>query len=259
MTGQATRANERILPSVGQSVREYFDAIYVINLPDRSDRREEMHRQLARIGLSFQTSNVFLFPACRPTDKGEFETTGARGCFLSHLRILENAAQRSLSRILVLEDDLNFVDDFSSRVHPLLRHLASSGWSIFYGGHRASVLCNARADTDTLMVVAPEIPIETTHFVGFQAPAIGSIATMLRLFLSRRAGDPEGGPMHVDGAYNWYRRLNPTNVTLAAVPELGYQRSSRSDVHAPAWADRAPLVRDAVAGLRRLKNRVRHG
>ena len=62
--------------------------------------------------------------------------------------------------------------------------------------------------------------------------------------------------MHVDGAYNWYRRLHPSELALAAVPELGYQRSSRTDVHRLGWADSTPLVKDTIAGLRRLRNRV---
>jgi hypothetical protein len=62
--------------------------------------------------------------------------------------------------------------------------------------------------------------------------------------------------MHVDGAYTWYRRLSPEDVTLAAVPELGHQRSSRTDIHDLRWFDRLPLVHDTVAGLRRLKNMI---
>ncbi len=44
-------------------------------------------------------------------------------------------------------------------------------------------------------------------------------------------GDETRGPMHEDVAYNWYHLANPDDVTLMEVLELGYQRSSRTDVH----------------------------
>jgi len=50
--------------------------------------------------------------------------------------------------------------------------------------------------------------------------------------------------MHVDGAYTWFRRTHPTRRTWVALPELGHQRQSRTDIHPLRWYDRWPLVRD---------------
>lgn len=72
--------------------------------------------------------------------------------------------------------------------------------------------------------------IGTTHFVTFQGEAIPAAVHYLEQILARPAGDPEGGPMHVDGAYNWFRRANPQFKTVLAVPELGFQRASRTDI-----------------------------
>ena len=230
---------------------EYFERTYVISLAERRDRQAEMDVQLQRIGLRLGAGNVALFSAIRPADKGEFETPGARGCFLSHLAVLEDAVKRSCARVVILEDDLNFARDFAARIDEVLRGLAGMPWSLFYGGHRI-----AGERPAGLWPVPPAIEVATSHFVAFQGAAIARAAGTLRRLASRPAGDPQGGAMHVDGAYNWYRRLNPADLALAAVPALGYQRSSRTDVHRPGWADRAPLVKDTIAGLRRLRNRV---
>jgi hypothetical protein len=57
--------------------------------------------------------------------------------------------------------------------------------------------------------------------------------------------------MHVDGAYGWFRKAEPSFRTLIATPEIITQRASRSDITARGWKDRLPLI-----GLvRRLKNR----
>ncbi len=97
---------------------ELFDAIYIINLPARTDRRSEMLEQFRRAGISEPETRLVFFEAVRPPDQGGFPTVGARGCFLSHLGVLKAAVAAGHSSILVLEDDLNFVDDFQAATAP---------------------------------------------------------------------------------------------------------------------------------------------
>jgi GR25 family glycosyltransferase involved in LPS biosynthesis len=80
----------------------------VINLECRKDRRAEMETQLRRIQWDAQ-----FFPAVRPPDAGDFQSIGARGCFLSHLAVLKRAALQN-DHAVIMEDDLNFSRDFSS-------------------------------------------------------------------------------------------------------------------------------------------------
>jgi len=61
--------------------------------------------------------------------------------------------------------------------------------------------------------------------------------------------------MHVDGAYGWFRYEFPSKATWLAVPQLGYQRSSRTDIHPLQWFDRIPGIRWAIEWLRQMKNR----
>jgi len=91
------------------SLLTLMDAIYVINLPYRTDRRAEIDVQLARAGLSLSHPKVHLFEAVRPDEPGPFPSIGARGCFLSHLGVLKDAAMRGFDKVLVLEDDADFM------------------------------------------------------------------------------------------------------------------------------------------------------
>ncbi len=59
--------------------------------------------------------------------------------------------------------------------------------------------------------------------------------------------------MYPDGAITWFRTHSPDVVTWVANPNLGWQRSSRSDIYPNRWFDRVPLVRELVAGARRVK------
>ncbi len=227
-----------------------FERIYVINLAERADRRREMADQLGRIGLRLDCEPVVRFNAVRPPEAGAFPSIGSRGCFLSHLGVLRSAAADGLERILVLEDDLNFAEGFEALAGPVAARLEVDDWSFFYGGYRLDdPLPGAPLDP-----VAPfEDGVGTTHFYALRGAVIGALADYLEGQLERPAGDPQGGPMHVDGAYCWFRRRHPEYRTLLAVPELGYQRLSRTDVHALRWYDRSIGVRNVVSLARRFR------
>ena len=232
---------------------DYFERIFIINLPARTDRRSEMAAQLKAIGLSLEKANIELFPAVRPDAPEGFPSIGARGCFMSHLGVLRSAQHLGLQRVAIFEDDLDFAVDFNARMPSLVQQLTATDWSIFYGGYRLTRPFDRPLDTG-LSAAGVDEAIETTHFIAFQGEAIAAAVQHLELLLGRPAGHPEGGPMHVDGAYNRLRRANPQFNTLLVIPELGFQRASRTDIHALRWFDATPLVRNGVAGMRWVKN-----
>ena len=229
-----------------------FDKVCIINLASRDDRRREMSEQLQRIGRDIGSANIELFAAVRPPDAGSFPNLGARGCFMSHLGVLRAAMAQRLDSVLILEDDLNFAADFPTRAQAVMGQLAAVDWSMFYGGYE--LLQPLAGQPQGCVRVGPDVPVRTTHFVALRGPAIASAVAYLEAMLSRPAGHPEGGPMHVDGAYTWFRRAHPQFQAWLAMPELGYQRASRTDIHALRWYDRWPGMRELVATLRRLNN-----
>lgn len=239
-------------PTAMQNSLGNFDRISIINLASRSDRRAEMAEQLGRIGLSITgNEKVRLVQAVRPEDAGDFPSIGARGCFMSHLSVLRDAAAARSDRILILEDDLNFSRDFATRAPTVWAHLEALDWAIFYGGYEMDRLPES---VDACVAISPTIVVRTTHFVGFKGAVIPALAKYLEAMLERSIGHPDGGPMHVDGAYSFFRRANPCYATLVAVPALGYQRASRTDIHALRWFDRMPGVRYITSAVRRARN-----
>jgi hypothetical protein len=218
------------------NITEYFQRIYVINLPQRRDRRREMARQLRMIGTGFSSSSVRLFEAVRPQTQDSFPSIGARGA--------------------ILEDDLDFIPGFSSKFGAVAEELGREDWSMFYGGYVLPDSSQPQSNR-ALIPADPSLRIQTAHFIALRGPAIGEVVDYLETLLARPGGDPRGGPMHVDGAYSWFRQAFPQRLTLLATPQLGFQRSSRSDIHDLRWFDRVPGFRHTVAGLRQIRNRVR--
>ncbi|MBB1161835.1 glycosyltransferase family 25 protein [Aquariibacter albus] len=234
---------------------DLFDRIVVINLPDRADRRREIDAQLQRIDLRLGQGVVKLFAAVRPDDAGDFPSRGARGCFLSHLGVLREAREAGVRRLLILEDDCDWVRGLDAATWRTAWSSAEGmGWDIAYGGHQALHLPPV---ADRWQAVDSRAPVQTTHCLAFSARGIERAVVHLETMMARKPGDPRGGPMHVDGAYTWLRTDHPDLRTVAAVPPLADQRPSRTDIHDLRWFDLTPGVRTLVSLLRRLRHRLR--
>lgn len=234
--------------------------IVVINLPHRADRRTEFAAQLRRIGLSFDDPHVHLHAAFRPEAADGFPSIGARGCFISHLQVLKGALASGAERVLICEDDLDFTEAFGARLSEARRVLDTQPWDIFYGFlPEATAHSLPPGQTAAVVPLAPEQPVICAHFVSFSRQAVESLVPYLEAILTRQPGDPAGGPMHVDGAYNRFRAEHPEIRGMAARVALGIQRASTTDIAEQSLKDRLPVVRDLMRLARRLKNaRGRH-
>jgi hypothetical protein len=236
-----------------------FDQVRIIHLTERADRQRDLEAEFHRLGVAIDGRHIAYFPAIRPADEGPFPTRGAHGCFLSHLGLLRAARSAGARSVLILEDDLNFARDFADRLAQVL----SSSADIARAG-----LCHFGYDwvgeapaqktlPAGLCALEPEQPLRCAHFMSVDGAALQALVPYLEAMLARPSGDPEGGPMHVDGAYNWFRRSHPEMAAALWVPPLGYQRSSRTDIHRLSWLEALPGSAVVLGPLRALKNKLR--
>lgn len=237
----------------------FFERTYVVNLPDRQDRRRDITKELANVDISFAPNSVEIFPAIRPETAGEFPSVGARGCFLSHLSILKHAREQNVSNVLVIEDDLAISKTLVAQQSALIEQLQGQDWGMVYFGHNLTdhklpgKHLNDRSREQGSHLQRYTMGIQTTHFYGVNGQILDRLIAFLEQVQQRPAGHPDGGPMHVDGAYSIFRAQNPDITTLIAEPNLGSQRSSRSDINASSWYDYMPLVRDVANAARGAK------
>jgi GR25 family glycosyltransferase involved in LPS biosynthesis len=168
--------------------------------------------------------------------------------------MLRDAVSQNFERILIFEDDLNFVPDFNERMTDVIATLKGEDWSMFYGSYAMEPPPQPIAGKALIQIKSTD-SIRNSDFVSFRGPAIRQTVSYLETLMSRPAGDPAGGPMHVDGAYGRLRYEFPSIKTMLAAPPLGYQRSSRTDIHPLRWFDRTPVVRQTIGLLRKLRNK----
>ena len=112
---------------------QYFDRIYLINLKRRSDRLEKFFQGIAphvTTTWSIEVVEAVDGPAVRP-DLG-YEA-GKWGCAMSHKRVHELIMESNDQKVLILEDDCEFFDDFEEKFASALEDLPNT-WDMFYLG-----------------------------------------------------------------------------------------------------------------------------
>jgi hypothetical protein len=235
---------------MNMNLADLFGCTYIINLPDRHDRRRAITRELRRAGMPWEAGRVELFSAERVSEAAGFPNPGVRGCFHSHLRILEQAQQRKLDSILIMEDDL-VISPLVREHQDQLAALLQQPWDVVYLGHVESVPTDLPLRLKTFSG-----PLMTCHFYAVKALARDRLIEYLKKAESRPAGHPDGGRMHLDAALTMFRQANPDVITLIAEPNLGWQRPSRSDIHS-TWMQRTPVFREAYDVARQLRRGLR--
>ena len=224
---------------------EFFERTYIINLPERTDRLREIKEEFARLGVELTPGKIEIFPASKVEDAGMFVSRGLHGCFLSHLAVLKHAMKEGLKNVLVIEDDLAMSDRLPLDEARLVESLQSREWSIVYLGNLLHPLGNA-----PIFFLDCSIPLIGAHFYGVQGSVLPALVEFFEPIETRPAGHPDGSGVSPDGVLNMFRERHPELKTLIALPNLGHQRSTRSDI-SPKWFDRVP-------GLRQLANLARY-
>jgi len=92
---------------------------FYINLEHRTDRKEHVENELEKIGIKATRFNAIKM------------TNGAIGCSMSHLKILEDAKKNKLDHVLIVEDDITFLDSelFKTQINKFLE-IHKNNWDV---------------------------------------------------------------------------------------------------------------------------------
>jgi GR25 family glycosyltransferase involved in LPS biosynthesis len=116
-----------------RTLNDYFDKIYCINLDDRKDRWESCQTKFNNYKL-----NVERISAIKGSDLNldwppEIKE-GAVGCSLSHLFAMKMAKHLNLNNYLVLEDDIEFDENFNEKFSEIYNNQVPNNWDMLYLG-----------------------------------------------------------------------------------------------------------------------------
>lgn len=233
------------------------DLTIILTLRDRPDRQRDTTTMMDRIGHPIDGDAIRFQISDRPKDPHGFPSIGAYGCFCSHLEAFKTAARENARRLLILEDDILFKTADTARLSALSDEFQTHPFAMAYGGFQERPI-GSNIVSDHLIEAPAASPIVLAHCVMFDGGILPDLVAYLEAILTREPGDPIGGPMHVDGAYNHFRKDHPHLRTLAVDPPIAFQRSSASDIAVKRIIDRTPLLKNLTAASRRVKNYLKN-
>ncbi len=103
-------------------VNDFFDKVIVINLDRRTDRMEKLAPQLEKLDIQYKRFSA--------VDGKKLDIDPVVAGLRSHLQVMKQIAGQ---RVLILEDDALFVDDFNEKFEKVMQTLPED-WDIFYLG-----------------------------------------------------------------------------------------------------------------------------
>ena len=187
-----------------------IEKIIYINLDHRTDRRSEIERELATMGLSGERFSAIL---AKP---------GYIGCLQSHLKVLELAKQSGWKNVLLLEDDFQFIVDKSTFEQELT--------SFF----------NLKLPYDILMISYNDLKPTPLNDVVTKAMDVQTTSGYLiheRFYEILIANWKHALPLLVQTDKHWlyscdqsWKTLQPGSDWFCLKRRIGIQRSSYSDI-----------------------------
>lgn len=124
----------------GLTIDSYFDRVFYINLPEATDRDFALLKQFEKFRINnFEKVEAVRLPFITGRTewrnfnrKDERYLLGGLSCRASHLKCVQKALERKYERVLILEDDVLFLEDPNEILN--INHELLHDWDMLYFG-----------------------------------------------------------------------------------------------------------------------------
>lgn len=210
------------------TLNNFFDKIYLINLDTRIDRYQEClnefkkHNILNVKRVSAVNGNLLKNHSNR--------NSGNQGLLLTNIKIIKDALNKKYEKILILEDDILFIDNINKIFNKKIKYLPYN-WDLLYLG--GSHLFNKGKFTSISKIVDFDINentykkldnelckttwTQTTHAVGINSKNFNMLLNIM-----------ENTQRPIDMIYCQLQQNDLNTYTF--LPSLALQRPSFSDI-----------------------------
>jgi GR25 family glycosyltransferase involved in LPS biosynthesis len=116
------------------TLNDFFSKIYCINLDRRTDRYAECLIEFKKMNIEVERFSGVDGKAINVGVGWNIgRTVGAHGLLLTHIKIIEEAIKNEYNNILILEDDVKFIDNFYEKFDNKITELPND-WDLLYLG-----------------------------------------------------------------------------------------------------------------------------
>jgi GR25 family glycosyltransferase involved in LPS biosynthesis len=178
-----------------------IDAAYCINLIERNDRRDSANAIFNKYHLPVQFYSVEKDPL-----------GGKRGCFISHLSLIQKCYQAGMNHVLIFEDDITSsldIDTFNKNFDSVIKFIENIPYDIFFLGSTPEIIMN-----------------KVTHIVDdiYKVNALCAHAYIISRSGMEKYKDLQYQNIAIDFVYLY------CNHSYAIYPSIFYQNDSSSDI-----------------------------
>lgn len=197
-----------------QSIKMFTDIknAFYINLEHRKDRKEHVETELKKIGINAERFNAIRMD------------NGAVGCSMSHLKLLQNALSQNMDHILILEDDITFLDPelFKIQFDTFLSRFGTNWDVILLAGNNMPP--HLQVDDTCIKVTS----CQTTTGYLVNGHYISKLMENVKMGLHHLLRTPE---RHVEYAIDkFWKRLQEVDRWFLITPPTIIQREGYSDI-----------------------------
>jgi GR25 family glycosyltransferase involved in LPS biosynthesis len=211
------------------TLNDFFDKIYLINLDSRKDRLNECEQEFLKHKMSVH--RVPAIDGSKTFKAGMNRNSGNHGLLLTNIAIYEDAIKNGCNNILILEDDVMFLDNLNKIFFEKIKFLPDN-WDLLYlgGSHifdkgnftSISKKINEPINRNTYKSLNNELCkttwTQTTHAVGINGKKLKNYLDVLKN--SRKP---------IDMIYCNIQQNELSNV-YTFLPSIAVQRPSFSDI-----------------------------
>jgi len=212
-----------------KSLNDFFEKIYCINLDTRTDKWVECEKEFQNLDIKVERFSAI---NGNPLFKdGMNLTAGAYGLMLTHQEIMIKVALNNYKNVLILEDDVTFIDNFYTYFFDKIKSLPED-WDLLYlGGNNHFHQGQFKLVTGDPNIVVHKYNYrqlnhelckttwtQTTHAVSINNKAYGSVLDYIRKFNNKP----------IDDIFRIMQQAGYRAYTF--LPSLALQRPSMSDI-----------------------------
>jgi len=130
------------------TLNDYFDKIYCINLDRREDRWIECENEFRKQNIKVER---FSGVDGNPNNIISSLSDGAIGCTLSHLKAVGLSYLQGLKNVLILEDDVEFIENLNSNFNEYINQVPKDWGLLYFGGNHNNESLNKITENVSLV------------------------------------------------------------------------------------------------------------
>jgi len=208
-------------------INDVFSKIYCVNLDKRTDRWNECQELFKKYDMTVErfraidmVNNKFKYGDIKSHQHAKLRLNQRElGCIASHLTILIEAAKNKLDNVLILEDDVAFIDNFNVVFDKFMQQVPKNWNMLYLGGNQLPKFRRNFKNVSENVQIRPKI-ITTSSY------AIDKKSINLALNILKSTNYVFAYPIDV----YYSTKVQPQVNTYMFKPRICWQRSGFSDI-----------------------------